>query len=385
MDTNHIGDAERIRALREKNLITEEEMADLLGRASRSEPTDSEALEPGEAQKKAPAKPSLCTRYLVAGLAVLFLGAMFFMAKSLSTSSEKAFQKGFDFERGGEFKEATRWYLKAAQKGHPEAQYRLAGIYYNTEENEDKYFEWLQKSAKNGYPDAALELGEFFQNGSTSGNPDLDEAEKWYRKAVELGAYGAQKALDALEEEKRIALLPKTVQEIPKYFLNKVQSWTFKDYPDRKGYANIDKAFRKFIKDGEWKVLDGFVQKNDRVDYDDIDFFMEEKNQVNFTDLTERQLEKLNYYFQKCLRGENLEGFESFDAYASAWSGPYLVFFDGIGPNLNDESKKARYEIIFACYFKDAIDSWSWNSYFFMNGQIISGGDFLARIYLGSK
>lgn len=383
MDTNHIDDVERIRALREKNLITEEEMADLLGRASRSEPMDSEALEPVEAQKKAPAKPSLRTRYLVAGLAVLFLGAMFFMAKGLSISSEEAFQKGLDFEMGQDSKEATRWYLKAAQKGHPEAQYRLAVI-YKMEGNRDKYFEWLQKSAKNGHPDAVFQLGEFFHKGSSSVSPDLDEAEKWYRKAVELNVYRAQEAVDALEEEKRIALFPKTVQEIPNYFLNIVKNLNDDDYPSEKGYANYDKAFRKFIEDGEWSVLDGYVgwsseYRNRGIRYSN------RLNSVDFNEYDTQKLQRINEDFRRWQLGDERCYYNGSEIYNVKTGAGYLVFFDGVGPNLYDESKKAKYKIIFICHMRDSVDDWEiyWNV--LMNGQEISAGDFLARIYLGSK
>ena len=40
------------------------------------------------------------------------------------------FNKAYEYETRGDYENAIRFYLKAAEKGIPEAQYNLANLYY---------------------------------------------------------------------------------------------------------------------------------------------------------------------------------------------------------------------------------------------------------------
>lgn len=70
------------------------------------------------------------------------------------------------------------WYRKAAGKGDPVAQYRLACMLKN-ESTEAAL--WCRKAADQGYMPAVCMLGELYEEGN--GVPqDLAEADRWYRK-----------------------------------------------------------------------------------------------------------------------------------------------------------------------------------------------------------
>jgi len=84
------------------------------------------------------------------------------------------FKEAVEWERG--FKEAARWYLKAAEQGHVKAQYGLGCAYdtlsrlgdpYVHDENRNKYKnvaeEWYQEAAYQGYADAQHALGVFYE------------------------------------------------------------------------------------------------------------------------------------------------------------------------------------------------------------------------------
>lgn len=103
-------------------------------------------------------------------------------------------------EESGSFK----WYRKAAEQGHPQAQYEL-GYYYSVgwplvfmSKNMTEAVNWWRKAAERGHAKAQYELGRCYSNGNGV-EKDMTEAVKWYQKAAEQGHKGAKKALQKLQ------------------------------------------------------------------------------------------------------------------------------------------------------------------------------------------
>ena len=117
---------------------------------------------------------------------------------------EEWFLRGVKYDRGDgvpiDYKEAAKWYRKAAEQGHPEAQYNLgvmlgtSGLGRGIEKNEKEAAKWYRKAADQGVPDAQYNLGWMYDNGA--GVPENDkEAVMLYRKAAEQGHAKAQNEL----------------------------------------------------------------------------------------------------------------------------------------------------------------------------------------------
>ena len=91
-------------------------------------------------------------------------------------------------------KEAVRWYRKAAEQGHKQAQDSLGTMYQNGDGVEKNYAEamsWYRKAAEQGYANAQNNLGERYQYG-TGVERDYATAIQWYRKAAEQDHAWAQ-------------------------------------------------------------------------------------------------------------------------------------------------------------------------------------------------
>ena len=95
---------------------------------------------------------------------------------------------------------AAQWYLKAAQRGHARAQYRVAqlsgdGIYPVAGMPED-FFKWYLKAAEQGVAEAEEVVGAYYFDGFRGGSydipPDPTEAFKWNMKAAKQQREDAQ-------------------------------------------------------------------------------------------------------------------------------------------------------------------------------------------------
>jgi TPR repeat protein len=97
-----------------------------------------------------------------------------------------------------EWGEAVRWYRKAAEQGHANAQYDLVFMYrWGWDRIKADRFEslkWLRKAADQGLPDAQGDLGEMYRFGEGGDGvlQNYAEALKWFRKAAEQGEARAQ-------------------------------------------------------------------------------------------------------------------------------------------------------------------------------------------------
>lgn len=89
--------------------------------------------------------------------------------------------------------------LLRAEQGDPQAQYELALLFANPDNEEidlDKAFYWLLKSANQGVADAQYHLAAFYENIKA----DLSSAFKWYKAAAEQGHVEAQSNLGYVYE-----------------------------------------------------------------------------------------------------------------------------------------------------------------------------------------
>ena len=89
---------------------------------------------------------------------------------------------------GGEA-EAAQWYRKAADQGHADAQFEIGDCYASgtgVAKDEVEAIKWFRKAANQGGVEAEYQLGECYQKG-TGVSTDAIEAVKWYRKAAESG------------------------------------------------------------------------------------------------------------------------------------------------------------------------------------------------------
>jgi TPR repeat protein len=113
------------------------------------------------------------------------------------------YDKGCNYDEQGKYKEAVKWYRKAAEQGHIEAQANLGVMYSKGRGVEQDYKEavgWYRKAAKQGYARAQTNLGLRYEEGQGI-EQDYKEAIKWYNKAAEQGHALAQTNLGIMYEE----------------------------------------------------------------------------------------------------------------------------------------------------------------------------------------
>mmetsp|Transcript_7545 Transcript_7545/g.10407 ORF Transcript_7545/g.10407 Transcript_7545/m.10407 type:complete len:231 (+) Transcript_7545:162-854(+) len=96
---------------------------------------------------------------------------------------------------------AVAWYLKAAEHGCVESQYKL-GVFNiqglcGLDGDYEQAFHWFQKAADQNHTDAQYNLGSLYEYG-TGVEKDRREAQSWYQKAANNGHKGALRALQNL-------------------------------------------------------------------------------------------------------------------------------------------------------------------------------------------
>lgn len=122
--------------------------------------------------------------------------------KQYAEDAETCYQTAEDYYYGRNGKnedndEAAKWYLKAAEQGHADAQYKLGGCYENgwgVEEDADAAAEWYLKAAEQGHADAQYEMGYILHNVCEGCE---EEGIEWWRKAA---AQGQEDAVNILKE-----------------------------------------------------------------------------------------------------------------------------------------------------------------------------------------
>merc|ERR1719443_1586049 len=82
------------------------------------------------------------------------------------------------------------WMRRAADMGHPDAQYGLGSAFLvgdGVETNSELAAEWFGRAARNGNACAQCNLGALYAQGLGGLAQDLSEALRWYRASAEQG------------------------------------------------------------------------------------------------------------------------------------------------------------------------------------------------------
>jgi TPR repeat protein len=89
--------------------------------------------------------------------------------------------------------EAMKWFRRAADQGHREAQYSLSFLLenYGVPKNPAEVVKWLRKAADQGHPLAQENLAVKYYHGEGV-EKDFAEAAKWFGKAADQGNEGSQ-------------------------------------------------------------------------------------------------------------------------------------------------------------------------------------------------
>jgi len=103
-----------------------------------------------------------------------------------------------------DYKEAAKWLKKAAEHGNANAQHNLGFLYskgYGVPLNYKEAVKWSKKAAEKGNPNAQYNMGLMYVNGYGV-SQDFNEAVKWFSKAAKNGNINAQKNLEVLLQKK---------------------------------------------------------------------------------------------------------------------------------------------------------------------------------------
>lgn len=93
-----------------------------------------------------------------------------------------------------DYKEALKWFTKAAEQGDGRACNEIGLIYANgwdVRKDPKEAFKWFHESAKHGIAPGMNNLGRLYELGYGT-RKNFGEAFKWYRKAAEAGHAEAQ-------------------------------------------------------------------------------------------------------------------------------------------------------------------------------------------------
>jgi TPR repeat protein len=140
---------------------------------------------------------------IVSVLIALSAGAVYW--KRTLEAPEEAYQAGLAaYAKRAHAQAAIAW-KEADALGHPEASYRLAGLYlegHGVEKNHKRAFELLEKAAEAGRGPAQLELARLYERGR--GTPkDMEKAVLWYWSAAKNEIPEAQLEVGRLYHEGR--------------------------------------------------------------------------------------------------------------------------------------------------------------------------------------
>ena len=124
---------------------------------------------------------------------ILLMASLVCLACSKKTA-EEYYTMAEDYRNGTngqaiDKEEAAKLYLKAAEMGHLEAQYRIGNCYYYAEGIEQNYEEavkWYRLAAEQGHSWAQNNLGVRYHKGEGVAQ-SYEEAMKWYQLAAEQG------------------------------------------------------------------------------------------------------------------------------------------------------------------------------------------------------
>ena len=121
---------------------------------------------------------------------ILLMASLVCLACSKNTA-EEYYTMAEDYRNGTngqtiDKEEAAKLYLKAAEMGHLEAQYRIGKCYHDAEGIEQNYEEavkWYRLAAEQGHSWAQNNLGSCYYYGEGVAQ-SYEEAMKWYQLAA---------------------------------------------------------------------------------------------------------------------------------------------------------------------------------------------------------
>ncbi len=120
------------------------------------------------------------------------------MSARTNAEAEGWFEKGNSYFESDNYTEAMRWYRKAAEQNHAEAQYALGRCYEMGEgvvKDQAEAVKWYRKAAEQGDADAQYRLGMCYQDGRGVVK-DEAKAEKWQDKARDQWRKSAEDRLE---------------------------------------------------------------------------------------------------------------------------------------------------------------------------------------------
>ena len=110
-------------------------------------------------------------------------------------SAEEMYQRGAERNKKAE---SAKWYRRAAERGHADAQYILGLMYFEGDMgvpwDDAEAVKWCRRAAEQGHSEAQGILGDIYARGKLV-PLDTVEAVKWYRRAAEQGDAEAQYSL----------------------------------------------------------------------------------------------------------------------------------------------------------------------------------------------
>lgn len=140
-----------------------------------------------------------------------------------------------------DYKQALKWYTKAAEQGDVDAQMSLGLMYFNgngVAKNYKQTFKWYIRAAEQGYADAQHNLGTLYDNGEGV-LKDNKKALEWFTMAAEQGH---------AESQFNIGVMYYVGRKIPQDY-NLAFKWFSK--AAEKGYENARNNLDFMYKNGE--------------------------------------------------------------------------------------------------------------------------------------
>ena len=130
------------------------------------------------------------------------------LSKHSCIYAEVVFNLGVMYEKGEgvdqDYKEAAKWFTKAADLGHMISKYNLGNLYENgfgVKQDFEKAFKLFELAAEQGYPEAQNALGIMYAGGMTI-YQDYEKGFHWFFEAFRQGFAPAQFNLKRLCEER---------------------------------------------------------------------------------------------------------------------------------------------------------------------------------------
>jgi TPR repeat protein len=127
------------------------------------------------------------------------------LISGLVSATDGDYQLGLSAYERGDYAAALAQWLPLAERGDPEAQYRVGRLYYygrGVDQDFVQAGEWYLRAAEGGHARSQSNLGTMYEQGR--GFPKNDEnAARWYAEAAEQGRPLAQNNLGRMYEEGR--------------------------------------------------------------------------------------------------------------------------------------------------------------------------------------